>query len=118
MDSSINFNDKTSDTSALVTDYSAATSVHSSDSSSSVNTTTYLNKNHALKQAQDNLKTSAAIAKRPSSIKETGLSEQLLLQLLIKTYLSCSCGQRAVISRKNGIKWRHYSNIIRPSQNP
>ncbi|NQY48376.1 MAG: AAA family ATPase [Colwellia sp.] len=42
---------------------------------------------HNLKQAEDALTNTAVMAKRPSTIKETGLSEQLLLQLLIKHIL-------------------------------
>ncbi|MBL4765263.1 MAG: AAA family ATPase [Colwellia sp.] len=67
MDSSLNFTDKTSSSTTLVADGS--------------------DKSNALNQHDSLFDKEAVIAKRPSTVAETGLSEQLLLQLLLKHIL-------------------------------
>ena len=67
MDSSLNLTDKASSSTTLVAD--------SSD------------KSNALNQHESLFDKETVMAKRPSTVAETGLSEQLLLQLLLKHML-------------------------------
>ncbi|MBL4822639.1 MAG: AAA family ATPase, partial [Colwellia sp.] len=67
MDSSLNFTDKSSSSTTLVADGS--------------------DKSNALNQHDSLFDKETVMAKRPSTVAETGLSEQLLLQLLLKHIL-------------------------------
>jgi len=75
MDSPFDYPDKQPNSNAISADYSVSNSGISSGNS------------QLLKQQTSVLDKAATMAKRPSTIEETGLSEQLLLQLLIKHLL-------------------------------